>query len=332
MALSDSDQNKERNHVTQIRVEVSVLFVGIVANMATAFLAATWGGPPLPYVGEYVETYLTLRGLYIALIIEGVVMALAAAGLLFKSIKIVYDLRQASQMAQDLAELEEVREMFIHMAQHRLKTPLSGIRWALGILKSNQHLTDEERDLLEKSGEKIDDANDLVEKLLKMHQSDLSSFELSKKSDQIDMAKLLQGIVEDLNYLAQEKKTRVLFRQSSASTIIAGEEHVLTSAFTNIIDNAIRYSPRGQVTIMLSSTEDGVRVIVADDGIGISPIEQKHIFERHYRGKNAQAIDRHQSGIGLYLAQQVIGLHGGHIEVSSVETEGTTFTITLPQS
>lgn len=330
MALSDSDQLQTRQRTTQIRVEVTVLFIGVVAMMSTAFLAATWGNVSVPYLDVYIDAYVTLRGLYISLIVEGVVISLAAAGLLFKSLKIVYDLQQIQRMAQDLSELEEVREMFIHMAEHRLKTPLSGIRWALGIIKSSPRLSDEERDLVEKSTEKINDANDLIEKMLKMHQADLSSFELSKKNDRIDVGALLQGIIDDLEYLAQEKQTSVVLKAAS-SIVIAGEEHVLTSALTNVIDNAIRYSPQGQVTIMLKSVEEGVKIIIADNGIGISPIEQKHIFERHYRGKNAQAIDRHQSGIGLYLANQVIGLHGGQIEVSSVETEGTTFTITLPQ-
>ncbi|MEX0672497.1 MAG: HAMP domain-containing sensor histidine kinase [Candidatus Paceibacterota bacterium] len=331
MALSDSGQQQSWQHTTRVRVEVIILFIGVVANMTTAFLAATWGDFDVPYFGEYIDVYVTLQGLYIALILEGVIIALASAGLMYKSIKIVYDLQQSKREVRDLSELEEVREMFIHMAQHRLKTPLSGIRWALGIIKSSQRLNEEEHDLIEKSTEKINDANDLIEKLLKMHQSDLSSFELSQKKDQIDIAQLLKEIVDDLDYLAQEKNTKVDCKCSSSSIIIAGEKHVLTSALTNIIDNAIRYTPHGQVTVMAKTAEDGVKIIIADNGIGISTIEQKHIFERHYRGKNARAIDRHQSGIGLYLAQQVIGLHGGHIELSSVETEGTTFTITLPQ-
>ncbi len=299
-----------------------MLVIAIVASMGIAFLVVYHQAQPVPYV--------TNTGLQMAQIGVGFVIALAGLGLAYKSIRLSRSLLHIKNTIRELQDMSEIRETFIHMAQHRLRTPLSGVRWALGSLRSSTGLSEKELELVEKSREKMDMAEELLSKMLKLHNSDLSDFELSNKENQIDLADMITEIINDLDYLAKEKSVTVNF-DPTVRAVVAGEKYILKSALTNVVDNSIRYSPEGEVTISIQSASEGVKLIISDTGIGMTKVDQKRIFERFYRGQNARAVDPNQSGIGMYLTNQVIGMHGGKIEVESEETEGTTFTITLPQ-
>lgn len=316
------DNDRDKAHSVHIYIEVSVLILAVISAMVTVFASVYHEVNQIPYV--------TQNGLRIAQIIELFIIALASLGLVYKSSKLVTSFNQTKQAVRELTELSKIRETFIHMAQHRLKTPLSGVHWVLGALKSSTRLNEQELDMVHKGEEKMEMAEELVEKMMKLHKSDLSDFEFSNKKDDIDLSNLIQEIINDLDYLTHDKKTKVTF-EPSVKAVIKGDRYLLKSGLTNVIDNAIRYSPEKTVTIMLQPIEAGVKIVIADTGVGMSSIDQKHIFEQFYRGKNARYIDPHQSGVGMYLTKQVVGLHGGNIEVSSVETEGTTFTITLPR-
>jgi signal transduction histidine kinase len=128
-----------------------------------------------------------------------------------------------------------------------------------------------------------------------------------------------------------------LDRDGERITIVAPEEPVIASydrsrlrhVVDNVVGNALKYSS-GPVTIVIAGTASEVRVRVEDRGIGIPAAERAFIFARFGRGTNARSRGISGSGVGLYIAKKIVDVHGGRLDVDSVENEGSTFTLVLP--
>lgn len=300
-----------------------MVLVCVALLILAAFIASIDAVDAVPYVPPRIFHTIQLA--------IAVVAGLGALGLVYKEIRLKRQLKHARRTVSELRSLSDVRETFIGMAAHRMRTPISGIKWAMSALAQNAQLDEQARHYVEKSKEEAEKADSLLEKLLRAQHVDLDDFQLSEKEDNCDLAKLIDEVLEEVQHLADENNTDVQF-DDSLNVTIQCDKYLLQSALTNIIDNAIRYSPDGNVRIMLQPASDNsVKIVVADDGIGMSPTEQQHLFERFYRGEGAQQIAPHETGLGMYLSNQVVGLHGGTIEVSSVKGEGTTITVTIPQ-
>jgi signal transduction histidine kinase len=117
----------------------------------------------------------------------------------------------------------------------------------------------------------------------------------------------------------------------SGRLAIQGDELRLSQVFHNLIANAVKYSPEGGlVRVDVSSNERGIVVAVIDQGIGIPAAARARMFERFYRAPNALALGVDGMGIGLFVVREIVSLHGGTIDVASVESAGSTFTVFLP--
>ena len=109
-----------------------------------------------------------------------------------------------------------------------------------------------------------------------------------------------------------------------------GDEKMLDLALTNIIDNALKYSPKGTVKISLNKNGDQAVLAVSDSGIGIEAEDLEYIFQKFFRGRNASLVDPNGSGIGLYTAKKIIEMHGGRVSIYSVVGKGTRVEVLLP--
>ena len=312
---------KQRSENTTVIAEVTVLIIGAAGLIAAGFIHAFDLLDAIPFLTELVMAY--------GQIILAFLVALAGLGLMYKGISLARQVKHARRSVADLRNLADVRETFIGMAEHRLRTPISGIRWGIGSLQESSNLSDEEYDILGKTKEQAQKANDLLEKLLRLQHFELDDFQLSEKEDVCDLNELIKSILDDLSYLAKENDVDVQFDDSMKFTVPC-DKYLLKSSLTNILDNATRYSPEGEVKVMLQPAKGGVKLVVSDNGIGMSPVELDHVFDRFYRGEDAQSLAPHETGLGMYLTKQVIGLHGGTVDVSSVKGQGTTITIFLP--
>ena len=109
---------------------------------------------------------------------------------------------------------------------------------------------------------------------------------------------------------------------------------VLTkTARLNLLENAIRYTkPRGNITVTMEPQGDKLRVAVADNGVGVPEDQQERVFTKFFRGKNVLSMETEGSGLGLFIAKNIVETHRGAIRISSQENKGTTVTITLPLS
>ncbi len=227
-------------------------------------------------------------------------------------------------------EISRVKSDFISTAAHQLRTPLTGIRWALEALQLEQ-LTDSQKALVASAVEKSHQLVSVVGTLL-----DISSIESGKYKYDFQVQPLntvLEQVAHDFQELAAKSQVSLLFEKSGeVSAMVRIDVERIRWVLNNLIENAIRYTPvGGSVRITSEITAERVFVRVHDTGIGIAPEDKGNIFERFYRAPNAITKQNGGNGLGLYIARTVATDHGGDLSFeSNGNGAGTTFTLSLP--
>lgn len=207
---------------------------------------------------------------------------------------------------------------------HQLKTPLTSVMVLLDNLSESEHMEEHTRKrFLAEITRQLHNISWLVAALLKLSRLDAGVVEFERK--QIAVEELLDQVLEDMEIMAQWK--RISFWRQGHAGFIWGDARWIREALSNIIKNAIEHSPEDS-KILISTEENAVytAISVRDYGEGISPEEQKHIFERFYRGRYYR---EDSVGIGLALAKEIIVRQNGYLTVSSEEGEGTEFLIKM---
>lgn len=227
-------------------------------------------------------------------------------------------------------EISRVKSDFISTAAHQLRTPLTGIRWALEALQL-ENLTESQKSLVASATEKSHQLVAVVGTLL-----DISSIESGKyKYDfkKTAMNDVLDQVTKDFEPLAVSSQVSLLFEKTEGgSATVSIDRERIRWVLNNLIENAIRYTPAGgSVRITTDSAPGRVLIRVKDTGIGIAPEDRGNIFERFYRAPNAIAKQNGGNGLGLYIARTIANGHGGDLAFeSNKEGPGTTFTLSLP--
>lgn len=236
----------------------------------------------------------------------------------------------ASEVHKHDVEISRVKSDFISTAAHQLRTPLTGIRWALEALALEQ-LTPNQKSLVESATEKSRQLVSVVGTLL-----DISSIESGKyKYDMKEVAldSIVQEVTTDFQTLATQSNVSLLFEKSgAASARVRVDRERIRWVLNNLVENAIRYTPiSGSVRITTELAPGRAYVKVRDTGIGIAQEDTGNIFERFYRAPNAIAKQNGGNGLGLYIARTIANDHGGDLNFAANEVgPGTTFTLSLP--
>lgn len=238
-----------------------------------------------------------------------------------------FEKEEAKRKFMEVMELDKLKSDFLTVAQHQLRTPLSGARWGLDNLLSDSSLQNKMSDTLKQVYGKVGDAILIVNEMLKTAELSASGFKLVR--DPVNLGALVAEILVELEYLVQKKSVSVRFKRTD-DFIVHGDPKLLRSAITNVIDNGIRYSPGGTVSIAIGSRDNSVELQVKDSGIGIKPEDLPYVFERFYRSKDAISMEPNESGVGLYITKKIIELHAGTINVGSSPSGGTVVLIRLP--
>jgi PAS domain S-box-containing protein len=225
---------------------------------------------------------------------------------------------------------EERKDIFIGMASHELKTPLTTVKGFTQLLKRQLRRMGlgEQITTLTRMEEQINDLNRLVNELLDV--TKIQAGRLEYIWTEVDIDRLVKNVAE---MRQQGHKQHSIQVTGAIKRKITGDRSHLEQVFSNLITNAIKYSPHAnRVDIWMGNIEESAVVKIRDYGIGIPPGEIAHIFDRFYRTGTA----RHQAiqglGMGLYIAKEIIEQHGGRIRVESCEGEGSTFCVELPFS
>lgn len=240
-----------------------------------------------------------------------------------------YQKEEAKKRSDQLIELDRVKTDFLTVAQHQLRAPLAGARWGIDNILSRSSLPQEDQSLLKDVYLKVQDAINIVNEMLKTAEMEPGRFSLTKTD--FDLGAMIGSILGDFSYLLSQKFVTIHFKHAEVVKIF-GDEKLVRSAISNVIDNAIRYSPRGVVSITLKQNDREAELIVKDTGIGIDREDMAYVFDRFYRGKNAISSDPNESGIGLHITKKIIEFHGGSVELKSELGKGTTVNVFLPKS
>ena len=227
--------------------------------------------------------------------------------------------------------LEEMKSDFTNNITHELKTPVAVAYAANDALLNFEAGNDPEkrREYLKISQSQLKKLEGMIEQILSMSMESRKTFELRKED--ITLKPLLQTLAEQ-HRLSAEKPCSFHI-EAEDDLIIHADRFHFGNVISNLIENAIKYSGDGvNIAIRAKTTSGGVEISVKDNGIGIAPDKQKHIFDKFYRVPTGDIHDVKGYGLGLYYAKTMVEKHGGTISVSSTLGKGSEFRIFIPQS
>lgn len=227
-----------------------------------------------------------------------------------------------------LVQVEEMKGNFLSLMSHDLKTPVARIQGLAEMVLRQGNLIEEQKDELRQIIQSTESLDKFISKILNLTKVESNNLKLNKKSK--DVNKIIEKCVEKLSFQAQAKGVKVDVQLEPLFPIPVDSALVI-QVFTNVIDNAIKYSPPGsQVTIRSREVGDSVEVTVEDTGPGLDEQEQQQLFTKFFRGKAIPGDITKGSGLGLYLSKYFIELHSGKVEATSQKGQGSKFSIHLP--
>lgn len=233
------------------------------------------------------------------------------------------------QKHQLLQQVEALKTNFISMMSHDLKTPIARIQGMSDlIIQDSNTLSSQQREAVDHIKQSSDDLLKFTNAVLNYAQIESKGVVLQRQSR--DVNEILKEVVKKHEFLAKAKSIDLITELEPLFSISMDPE-LMKQVFSNLIENAIKYSPNGS-KILISTEENGGRVMVqvADQGPGIPSDELSNIFMKFFRSKDAKSSPIKGSGLGLYLAKYFVELHQGRIEVESSVGQGSTFIVELP--
>lgn len=219
---------------------------------------------------------------------------------------------------------------FIALAAHELRGPITVIRGYLDVFSDELQntLDDEQKQLLERLEVSAERLASYVNNILNVSRFDRHQLKLNLQHD--NLGEVIRGIYPEINLRAKTQRRRLSFQIPNNLPPIAADRSSLGEVITNLVDNAIKYSPEnGEVVISATTKQNEVELTVQDQGMGIPESVVGNLFTRFYRShKSRQAVGG--TGLGLYICKAIVEMHGGKIWVRTAEGQGSTFGVILP--
>jgi PAS domain S-box-containing protein len=240
----------------------------------------------------------------------------------------------ASTIARDITDrklLDRMKDDFVGTVSHELRTPLTAIRGFIELVADGEAgpVTETQREFLQIAARNSDKLGVLINDLIDMNL--IESRRLDIRRGPLDLTEVLSDVASTFRTMAQSKG--LAFREEVQQLPrIYGDGRRLVQVFSNLVSNAIKYTPGGEVGISAAPGEHGVEVTVHDSGIGLTLDEQAQLFTRFFRGRSPVVTEAGGTGLGLVIAKAIIERHEGTIKVESQVGKGTRFVVTLPAS
>jgi heavy metal sensor kinase len=217
-------------------------------------------------------------------------------------------------------------QQFTADASHELRTPLAAIQTIIGSTLARRRAPAEYEQALIDLSREAEQMRTLTEGLLQLARNDAAR--QHAKFECIDVSLVLKDVVESLRPLAEDKGLKLIDNLPDDDITLMGDSDGLIRLFVNLLDNAIKYTEQGSITISAEPRDDKwLTVAISDTGVGIAPGHLPHIFDRFYRVDESRSKDG--IGLGLAIARSIASAHGGEITVESRVGEGTTFLVQL---
>ena len=236
-----------------------------------------------------------------------------------KSIAIIEDISERTR-------IDAVRTDFVANISHELKTPVG----ALSILADTIRDEDDLKVIHRLSSKMVKESNRMaktIDDLLELSRIELDG---SVVPEPVSIFSVVAESIDRMAYFAAQAGIGIVSQLPEDDCVVKGDRLQLVSAVSNLIDNAVKYSEKGdKVTVRVGPLEETVDISVSDEGIGIPQSDIDRIFERFYRVDRARSRGTGGTGLGLSIVRHVVNNHGGTVNVTSQEGEGSTFVLTL---
>lgn len=231
-------------------------------------------------------------------------------------------------------EVDRAKSEFISVASHQLRTPLTGIKWYIEMLNEKNNianLTGEQKEMIGSIHESTERMISLVNDLLNVSRIETGrKFNIERK--ETDFVPIVNEVIEEANIIAQPRGIALTVKANFPDKCmlwIDGQK--IKEVISNLLSNAIKYSKRdGVIEINTEDNENEFIISVKDQGVGIPEESQYRIFQKFFRASNA-ANETEGTGLGLYIAMNIVEGHNGRIWFQSKENEGSTFYVSLPK-
>ena len=228
--------------------------------------------------------------------------------------------------------VERMKTEFVSVAAHQLRTPLSAIKWTLNMLLNGDlgKITSEQKEFMQKSYLSNERMIRLINDLLNVTRIEEGRYLYERVP--LDIIRLVQSMVDFYKDEAQKRGINLEFKKpKKKSPEVMVDVEKIELAVQNILDNAVKYTPKGgKVIVALNYNKKEVVISIKDTGVGIPKNQQKRIFTKFFRGSNVIKLETDGSGLGLFITKNIIEAHGGKVWFESEENKGTTFYFSLP--
>lgn len=232
-----------------------------------------------------------------------------------------------------LKEVDQMKDEFISVASHELRTPVTGIKGYISMILDGDmgEVNEKVRDSLSMVAGSTERLAVLVEDLLNVSRIEQGRLEVNSK--EMDISPTIENIIKELKIQADVKNLSLTYKpHASPLPTVKIDEDRLKQVLINIIGNSIKYTAKGSVDVVtkLNSKGDRLQIKVKDTGIGMSSKERERLFEKFYRIQNDKTSKIIGTGLGLWITKQLIELMKGEITVDSMEDVGTEMIISFP--
>ncbi|MDO5725571.1 MAG: HAMP domain-containing sensor histidine kinase [Tissierellia bacterium] len=228
-------------------------------------------------------------------------------------------------MAEEILKREQIKNDFISSISHELRTPLTSIKGWAATLKAvgnkDEAMFDDGIDIIERESDRL---SKMVEELLDFSRYISGRIQLEK--DVFSIRETIAQIAMQMRPHAKNKNHELILDMTEDFEFIIGDENRIKQVLINLLDNAIKFTNEGKIYIIAYREDSNLIIKIKDTGIGISAQDLPRIKEKFYKGKHSES----HSGLGLSIAEEIVKLHEGTMEIESTEGEGTIVSLTLP--
>ncbi len=238
---------------------------------------------------------------------------------------------EIEKLAEELKTANEQQSVLIHFVTHQIKGFFTMSRNIFSLMLENTfgELNPGMKRMVQQGFDNTTKGVATVQEIL--NAANLKKGTVQMKMISFDARALVDEILADLNPRVVEKKLQLSTVLSSGPLVVVGDRFQLHEVYKNLVDNAIRYTPQGKITVTLEKQSNSVHFSVTDSGVGLSEDDKKRLFTEGGRGKDSLKVNVDSTGFGLFIAKGIVDAHKGHIWAESEGPgKGSTFSVDLP--